>query len=114
MSLSITNGRTSTVPVYMTTIPSEQALHTSTDPNAIIIKQRKSRTNTVTVKPTNDYESVVSLRCIQLPSGATITFNTSSFTLAAEEEAISTLTTPPQNHKKFTEYTATATSIFNF
>lgn len=92
MSLSITNGRTSTVPVYMTIIPSEQSLHASTNPNAIIIKQGNSGTITVTVNSPNDYESVVSLRCNQLPSGVTATFNPSSFTLAAGAEETSTLT----------------------
>lgn len=92
MSLSITNGRTSTVPIYMTTIPAEQTLHGSTDPNAIIIKQGNSGAITVTVNSPNDYESVVTLRCNQLPSGVSAALNPPSFTLAAGGEATSTLT----------------------
>lgn len=92
MSLSIANGRTSTVQVYMTPIPPEQTLLTSTDPNAIIIRQGSSGTIEVTVNSPNDYECVVSLRCNQLPSGVTAAFNPPSFTLAAGGEATSTLT----------------------
>jgi uncharacterized membrane protein len=92
MSLSIANGRTSTVQVYMTPIPSEQTLHTSTDPNAVIIRQGSSGTIAVTVNSPNDYESAVTLRCNQLPSGVAAAFNPPSFTLAAGGEATSTLT----------------------
>jgi len=92
MNIFITNGKPSTVPIYMTTIPPEQSLHASTNPNAMIIKQGSSGTITVTVTSPNDYDSVVSLKCVQLPSGVSATFDSPSFTLAARGEASTTLT----------------------
>ena len=92
ISLSITNGRASTVQVYMTPIPPEQTLLASTDPNAILIRQGSSGTIEVTVNSPNDYESVVTLRCNHLPSGVTAVFDPPSFILAAGGEATSTLT----------------------
>jgi hypothetical protein len=84
-------GRT-TVQVYMMPLPEEQPLYVSGNPNAVIIKQGSSQTITVTVTSLSDFVGVVSLDCMQLPSGVTATFEPTSVTLTAGGKAASTLT----------------------
>jgi hypothetical protein len=92
MGTSIKNGGSTTIPIFMTAIPSEQSLYAASNPSAVVIKQGSSGAITVTVTSPNDYESVVSLNCYQLPSWVTATFDSPSFTLAAGGDASSILT----------------------
>ena len=84
-------GRT-TIPISMMATPEEQPLSLSSDPNGVVIKQGNSGTITVTVTSLRDYVGVVSLSCMQLPSGVTAAFVPASVTLTAGGSASSTLT----------------------
>jgi hypothetical protein len=94
MGTSINYGGRTTVPIYMTTVPEEQPLYLSTNPNAVIIKQGSSGTVTATATSLNDYVGTVSLSCNQmvLPSGVTAAFDPASGSVTAGGKTLSTLT----------------------
>jgi YbbR domain-containing protein len=83
LSTSINHGGRTTVPIYMTTVPEQDPLHLSTNPNAVIIKQGSSGTVTATATSLNEYVGEVSMSCNVLPSGVTAAFNPESGSVTA-------------------------------
>jgi len=92
MGISLTSGGSATILVSVGTIQPTEPVYTSTNPNALNIKQGNSGTIRATVTSLHDYVGPVSLNCYGLPSGLIASFDPSDVTLNAGGVGTLTLT----------------------
>ena len=90
IGVSVKNDGSTTIPISLMAIPSEQSLITSTNPDAVIIKRGSSGAVSVAITSQRDYAGAVSIEWNQLPVGVTAIFSPATSTIAPGGNAVIT------------------------